>query len=143
MNEIINYPNYKVAATLAATVVYDGPAILIAGARQFSFHVVATNANIPAAVTLTVRKGAGAWTAVGSAAGLSQLGAGLVALDAGGAVYFVVVGDARMESFVSWDEARISITGHATLGITGLAVTAQVVSGNSTARVNDRAGVTS
>jgi len=146
MNEIIEYPNYRVAADLAAAAVYNGPAIKVRGAKSASFYLTATNANIPAAVAIQVRKGAGTFQNVATVLGVTAIGTPAAALNAGGRVALVVGGDSALPAVTeipSWDEARLTVTGHATLIITALAVTAQVVSDNAAARIVDTAGVTS
>lgn len=124
-----NYPNLRAAANLAATVVVSTTAIPISGATQASFFLLATNANVPASAAIEVRKGGGAWVPAAAGIGLTVYGT-LGALNAGGIPLTVTPDKAQAgegSAIPSWDEARITVTGHATLVVNGLSIQGQVI----------------
>jgi hypothetical protein len=126
------FPKLRVAANLGATVTVVLPAISIKGAVQAAFYLFATNANIPASYILEVRRSGHGWVSTVGASGLGVSAAvpgGAVPLNGAGAVALLGIDptNATLKSMPVWDEAQLTIVGHATLTITGLAVEAQVM----------------
>lgn len=140
--KVIEYPVIRAAADLAALATFTSPGVPCRGAISVAFWLSATNANVPgAAYVIEVRKAplgnvaGGGWitAAVATTAGCAVTGVvpTPAALNAGGQVCWVhnslVAGPANPGPIVLWDEARITVTGHATLVIAGLACRAQVI----------------
>ena len=129
------YPRLRVPATLAAVPgpTYTSPSIPIKGAVQASFHLFATNGNIPSSYDLQVRRaGHGFITAIG-AVGIgvvANVPGGTTPLNGPGAVVILSIDPLTptLKSMPSWDEVRLIVNPHATLDITGFAVEAQVIS---------------
>jgi hypothetical protein len=137
---VAEYPLLRVAATLATTVVWTSPTVPMRGARSVVFLLLATNANAPASIVINVRKAAmagvaaGAWLTPAAAATagvtLTQVPSSITpaALNStGGLAYGINATTATGGVITLWDECQIVVTGHATLGITGLQAQAQVI----------------
>jgi hypothetical protein len=101
-------------------------ALPIAGAQHVSFHLAASDATIPASATVELRKSSGTWIAAGSATGVTLAGS-IAALNAGGIPFIVHPSAGQMFSIPSWDEARITVLGHATINVPNFSIQGQVV----------------
>ncbi len=142
---IVEYPLLLVPTDLLATVVYTSLPVPCRGASAVAFHLqTATDTDVPgAAYVLEVRKNppagalASGWLtpAAATTAGCLVTGsipaAASLAAATGGQVCWIhnalVAGASTPGGIIMWDEARIKVTGHATLTISGLTCRAQVV----------------
>lgn len=129
----VNYGSKAVrdAATLTATTVAKTLGVECKGALQILWHLIATNANALAAVALEVSNDNATWdTLAGALTGtLTNTTSALTALnDAKPHVAHWSAGTLYPGGF-PFKYARLSVTGHATLSITGLACTAETMYG--------------
>lgn len=129
---ILDYPNLRAPANLAATVSFSTGAVPIKGAQQVAFHLAATNNVQLASGTIEVRKDGGAWVTAAAGIGVVPGGSVAAAMNAGGITLWAVAGtttstQAASPGFPCWDEARLTVVGHATNTINGLAIKGQVI----------------
>ncbi len=131
MPRIVEYPKYRVAADLAATVQFNGPAIPCRGAAQVTFFLKCADADADTLVnpTIQVRRNGGAWKAAGAAAaGTDVQGTATGVMNTGGIPFSLhPANTTALRSIPGWDECRFIATGHAANTISAFEVAAQVV----------------